>query len=377
MLYERLEVLKDTEKSKVYLIYNPNQHQMQMEKHLSGELEIYRRLQNLVHPYLPKLYDVRFENGETILWEEYIAGGSLAMAKANEKQKTLWFLEVCKVLGFLHQQGILHRDVKPSNILLGNDGHIRLIDFDAAREEKKEAAHDTRLLGTRGYAPPEQYGFSQTDERTDIYALGITFKELLGDAAKKQRWKYLLKRCTALEPKRRYRNIRQVQIAYYTGWIRRHIIFPVFIVFFTLFAGFTGWSYITDADVKTAMDTVLASRRNLIFDTVDIKELKDSDVELEAFYGNYPEIYERIIMACPEGIFIATGYTNENKDLLFGKFSTQYDYMTGEWYYSSFEGLYYITEELELRSIPPDECEPYAPAVLKLYQLDVFDTPLI
>ena len=91
--------------------------------------------------------------------------------------------ELCEVLVFLHGYGIIHRDIKPSNLLLAPDGHIRLIDFDAAREGKPSADNDTRLLGTRGYAPPEQYGFAQTDSRADIYAAGVTMKQLLGKQA--------------------------------------------------------------------------------------------------------------------------------------------------------------------------------------------------
>ena len=59
-------------------------------------------------------------------------------------------------------------------------------------------------LGTRGYAPPEQFGFAQTDARADLYALGATFRQLLGPVARKGRWRHILRRCTALDPKDRY-----------------------------------------------------------------------------------------------------------------------------------------------------------------------------
>ena len=172
-----LEVWKETDKSKVYLIYDQARRCIAMEKHLTGHLDIYEKLQKLQHPYLPKIYDVRFEESETVVTEEYITGGSLVNITAGEKQLKRWFYEICDILSFLHKHRILHRDLKPANILLGGDGHIRLTDFDAARQEKPNAASDTRLLGTRGYAPPEQY-LRNIDclmrSRSCIIAVGMT-----------------------------------------------------------------------------------------------------------------------------------------------------------------------------------------------------------
>lgn len=121
--------------------------------------------------------------------------------------------ELCTVLEFLHAKDIIHRHIKPSNILHAKDGHIRLIDFDAARMPKEDLEQDTRLLGTRGYAPPEQYGFAQTDARADIYSLGVTFEQLLGDKAHKPRYRRMIRKCTNLDPDKRYQSARQVKRA--------------------------------------------------------------------------------------------------------------------------------------------------------------------
>lgn len=118
------------------------------------------------------------------------------------------------VLEFLHGKDIIHRDIKPSNIILANDGHIRLIDFDAARMPKEDLEQDTRLLGTRGYVPPEQYGFAQTDARADIYSLGVTMNQLLGHKAHKLRYRRIIAKCTDLNPDKRYQSARQVKKAY-------------------------------------------------------------------------------------------------------------------------------------------------------------------
>ncbi|MCM1225544.1 MAG: protein kinase [Lachnospiraceae bacterium] len=111
---------------------------------------------------MPKLYDVSISESSTTVIEEYLEGKSLGNAKLSEKQLLTALKELCSVLEYLHGKNIIHRDIKPSNIILAKDGHIRLIDFDAARMFKDDLEQDTKSLGTRGYAPPEQYGFAQT-----------------------------------------------------------------------------------------------------------------------------------------------------------------------------------------------------------------------
>ncbi len=376
MSYETVEILKESEKSRVALVYDGERRQMLVEKRLKGELPIYRQLLGLSHPYLPKIYQAEFQKGETVVLEEYIPGGSLTGVRTREKQVRKWLLELCQVLFFLHRRGIVHRDIKPSNLLLGVDGHIRLIDFDAAREEKKNADSDTRLLGTRGYAPPEQYGFSQTDQRADIYALGITFRELLGPASKKLRWRHILKKCTALEPKRRYKSAADVRLAVILGRFRRRVVYPILALLFAIVTGFFGISFLTDQDFAAAIQVALASRRSLIFESVDIDACKKSDADLAVFSKSEKAAYLAVSVTHSELTFISTGYADESGNLLLGGFSTIYQIDTGERFYRRFEGLYVLTATGSVRQISPEECLPYAQAVLKLYDLDVFDTPI-
>ena len=104
MDYERLKVLSETEKSSVYLVFDPQRQRMLVEKRMNGEIEVYRRLAELNHPYLPEIELVQIERGETIVIEEYIPGGSLAEIKADERQLSRWLLELCEVLEFLHSR---------------------------------------------------------------------------------------------------------------------------------------------------------------------------------------------------------------------------------------------------------------------------------
>ena len=88
-------------------------------------------------------------------------------------------IQLCDILSYLHAQQIIFRDLKPGNIMIDRIGHVKLVDFSIARLFRPGQTRDTQALGTVGYAAPEQYGGSQTDERSDIYTLGVTLYELL------------------------------------------------------------------------------------------------------------------------------------------------------------------------------------------------------
>ncbi len=215
MEYEEVRVLKKSEKSAVHLLREKGGERIFVRKTLAGQHPIYKILQDCPHSCLPKLYEVTVSEDSTTVIEEYIEGRASGAAALSEKQFLQVVREMCSVLGFLHGKGIIHRDIKPSNIILTEDGHVCLIDFDAARMPKAELEQDTKLLGTRGFAPPEQYGFSQTDERADIYALGVTLEQLLGDEYQRPRYKKILRKCTSLDPEKRYQSVRQVRQAFF------------------------------------------------------------------------------------------------------------------------------------------------------------------
>lgn len=148
------------------------------------EIEMMKRLKN---PHLPAIVDVIEKNDRILIVMDYIEGCSLEDIVQEygpqDPQKVLcWAKQLCDVLQYLHTRTppIVYRDMKPSNVMLKPDGNIMLIDFGAAREYKPQNQKDTVLLGTKGYAAPEQYRFDgQSDARTDIYSLGITIFRLL------------------------------------------------------------------------------------------------------------------------------------------------------------------------------------------------------
>lgn len=145
---------------------------------------VLEELKKLSSNYLPKI-EVMIPNGsELIVYEEYINGKNLAdLMKVNAPfdadEVTRLMLMLSDALTELHTNAIIHRDIKPSNIMISSDGVLKLIDFDASRVFEVGKNQDTVNLGTIGYAAPEQYGYSQTDARSDIYSIGVLMLELL------------------------------------------------------------------------------------------------------------------------------------------------------------------------------------------------------
>ena len=142
-------------------------------------------MKKLDHPSLPRIVDI-IDNGITIyVVMDYIEGESLdkilnEYGAQPEEMVVNWAKQLCDALAYLHAQkpSIIYRDMKPANVMLKPEGNIKIIDFGIAREYKEQNLADTTVLGTKGYAPPEQYS-GQTDPRSDIFALGMTMHHLL------------------------------------------------------------------------------------------------------------------------------------------------------------------------------------------------------
>jgi serine/threonine-protein kinase len=155
-------------------------------------LDAFRReahlLSSLAHPCLPRVTDFFSQGNKQYLAMDFVEGCTLSDLLSNrltpfpEAQVLQWADQLCDVLQYLHSHNppIVFRDLKPGNIMVSNDmQNVKLIDFGIARLFKPGARKDTVLLGTPGYAPPEQYGKGQSDARSDVYALGATLHHLL------------------------------------------------------------------------------------------------------------------------------------------------------------------------------------------------------
>lgn len=161
---------------------------------LLAEANLMKRLD---HPALPRIVDI-IDNGITIyVIMDYIEGESLdkilnEYGAQPEELVIGWAKQICDALSYLHSQKppIIYRDMKPANVMLKPEGNIKIIDFGIAREYKEQNLADTTVLGTKGYAPPEQYN-GQTDPRSDIFALGMTMHHLLTGVDPRSSERYL------------------------------------------------------------------------------------------------------------------------------------------------------------------------------------------
>jgi serine/threonine protein kinase len=173
----------------------------------------------------PCIFEVVKEENQLTVIEEYISGDTLEelLQKKgifSEKQAVDVVSQLCLILQDLHSQtpAIIHRDIKPSNIILSPDGVVKLIDMNAAKWENAQSNRDTVLLGTQGYAAPEQYGFGSSSVQTDIYSVGVLFNELLvGSLPSKQKaggnYQHIIEQCTAVSPQQRYHSIAALRAA--------------------------------------------------------------------------------------------------------------------------------------------------------------------
>lgn len=213
----KIRLLKSSDKGEVWLAFEKS-GRLVICKRIAWTGLPYAILKEKGYPLIPRILHCIEEDGETLVVEEYVQGESLLdrigrKAYLSEREAGNILLQLCDGLAPIHAQGIVHRDIKPSNLILQSGGIVRLIDFDAARIVKEHSGEDTMHLGTKGYyAPPEQFGYGQTDARSDIYSIGITLRESMPEEYDG----YLAKifaRCTEIDPDRRYRNVQTLRRA--------------------------------------------------------------------------------------------------------------------------------------------------------------------
>ena len=160
------------------------------------------------------------ENGVLTVLEEYISGTSLSERIATgplpEYMAIQIMLELCGILKQLHscEPPIIHRDIKPSNIIITAYDHIVLLDFNAAKFYSTVSDSDTVLLGTQGYAAPEQYGFGTSTPMTDLYAAGVLLREMIESIpGAVERYRTVIETCTQIDPKNRYQSASDLENA--------------------------------------------------------------------------------------------------------------------------------------------------------------------
>ncbi len=209
------------EEHKVYLVQHQDTKEIFVKKILSVyNADVFKELSK--HPVCgtPRIIEFYEENHQLTLIETFVSGQSLEhlikTTRPGISDIIHYTIQLCEILCRLHnmQPPIIHRDIKPSNIIITEYNNVVLIDFNAAKYYAEDSDRDTVLLGTKGYAAPEQYGFGSSSPRTDIYAVGILLKELTSTLPEvPQSITDIIERCIEFKPSDRYETVSELKTA--------------------------------------------------------------------------------------------------------------------------------------------------------------------
>lgn len=213
--YEKIALFGENNDRKTWLVRQKNSNKIFVLKEIEIEnISIYESLKNIKNRHLAAVKNIIKIENKAVVIEEYISGDILADKIENRnitKEDALdYTYQLFEVLSELEKLNIVHRDITPKNILVSSDNVVKLIDFGISRKTKEGRTKDTTILGTAGYAAPEQFGFMQTDIRSDIYSVGIVFHEMLtgkmpeGNKCICDDYKEFIQKCINISPENRF-----------------------------------------------------------------------------------------------------------------------------------------------------------------------------
>lgn len=236
--YEFVKLFASNSQGETWFVRNKESDEYAIAKcyidlqNLSSETEG-ELLGRLSHSGIPVFFE-EFKNQQMLCVVREFADGTPLHELVQEEQITEHkiidiIMQLCDILIHIHSQlpPIIHRDIKPQNIIMGLDGNIKLIDFGISRAFKENENSDTVHCATFGFAGPEQFGFEQTDHRADIYSMGMTLgylltgKQMIGRKQREdallqisnKRLRKVVARCTEFSPKDRYDSVQDVKKA--------------------------------------------------------------------------------------------------------------------------------------------------------------------
>lgn len=225
--YTLFDCLRETQAKSVYLVRNKTDDSFAVLKTASGSAKErlqaeYALLKRLSSPYFPRAISYHTGEHADYFLRSYIEGTPVsAYLEKNglfsEAEAIRLVCGLCEALNLLHAQTppIIHRDIKPQNVILTKQRSLALIDFDAARRFQAEQKTDTVFFGTQATAAPEQFGYQQTDQRSDLYSTGILLlylctgsyqREECGKIRSRQ-LRHIIEKSTRFDPARRFRSI--------------------------------------------------------------------------------------------------------------------------------------------------------------------------
>lgn len=182
--FEKLEIIRDCDSNKVELYRHKKTDKKLIKIESKNRNEsVFRKLIGLKSKNLPEIYDVCSGEKNVTVLEEYVEGITLSQKAENfplsKPDVIKYTIDICSALSVLHSLNIVHRDVKPENIIIKDDGTAVLIDLGISRFVTGTKKKDTNKLGTVNYAAPEQFGATESTFATDVYAVGTLINFLI------------------------------------------------------------------------------------------------------------------------------------------------------------------------------------------------------
>ena len=260
----------------------------------AADYPVLQTLCRIKHRNLMEIYDVKTQDGVCISLCEYINGMTLDMRieyyqPFDIRSAKQILCQICDGLSQLHINGIVHRDIKPGNVMITDDGTVKIIDYSISRLIKPEQRKDTTVLGTAGYASPEQFGFTQTNGKTDIYACGVLLNYLLtGKLPNEQLHQGLLttviQQCIEIDENKRFSSADELKKVLQgkkinrrrpfrplPGFRSKHVFPKIITVFFytvwifMLFVYINGFSMIMSSSLKNIIQQLILMADIMVF----------------------------------------------------------------------------------------------------------------
>lgn len=210
---------------KVWAIRHTGSSDICVRKEVAAEsCAIARRAMNITNIHIVNIRHIIDDGDRHYIVEDYIHGSTLQELhdggrRFGESEAVSYMLQLLDGLSALHGAGIVHRDISPKNVLLTDDGIIKLIDFGISHFADPARSQDTQILGTAGFAAPEQFGFQRSTEKADIYSAGALLNWMLTGAMPKvvrpenPVLAKIVDKATEMEPRARYASAEDMKLA--------------------------------------------------------------------------------------------------------------------------------------------------------------------
>lgn len=359
-----ITTISESEKTTVSLVSVKETEELAVLKKYADRQGIgsYEQVNQLKSPFFPKVYDVWEEGGEAFLLEEYVSGETLQeklekKSLLSESEVTDIARQICMALQMLHHATppIIHRDIKPENVMVMSDGKVKLIDFDAAREYKEEQERDTVMMGTKEYASPEQFGFMQTDIRSDIYSWGIVFAELLGQASVSRRYaikaKKIIDKATMFDPEKRYANTTVLLQNLDRLNKQKKLLLPIGIATIMLCTAVVVFNIVMDTlqrTVQQTQQTEETSNESEIQTEMDIESESEFQTEAGSTQEPIGEIEEQLSL---KEVYKYVSIGNEVREKVVFLQNTKPELYSGTVFEDNDSGIYAKNQECEIGNL--------------------------